>query len=54
MIPFIKRIQCKKCPYYLGYIKFNMNPCINCKVNGGSNPPPKLPMQNNTKGKRRR
>lgn len=37
MLNFLKKLQCRKCPYYLGYIKFAVSPCINCKANVGKN-----------------
>ena len=42
MVTAIKKIRCMKCPYYLGQIKFIISPCPNCKVNGGTDPPPCL------------
>lgn len=42
MLNMLKRLKCKKCPYHLGYLKLNISPCIECKVNGGKNPPPAL------------
>ncbi|MDD7185814.1 MAG: hypothetical protein SPE43_03985 [Ruminococcus sp.] len=43
MINLIKRIRyCFKCPYKLGLIEYIVNPCINCIVYGGKNPPPSM------------
>lgn len=42
MLSILKKLKCRKCPYHLGLIKFTVNPCLNCKVYGGKNSPPKL------------
>ena len=39
MLNMIKKLKCRKCPYHLGYLKFNVSPCIDCRVNGGNNRP---------------
>ncbi|MCM1231179.1 MAG: hypothetical protein NC489_13735 [Ruminococcus flavefaciens] len=39
MLGFLRKRKCRKCAYYLGYIRFNSSPCADCKVNGGKNMP---------------
>ena len=40
MLTFIRLLKCRKYPYYRDKIKFTESPCLNCKVNGGTEPPP--------------
>ncbi len=37
-----KIIKCRECPYKLGILKSNKNPCLDCVVNGGKTDVPGL------------
>lgn len=42
MFGFYKFTKCRECPYKLGILKSDKNPCLDCVVNGGKIDVPEL------------